>query len=62
MLFIFYNYILHFIFQYITLIKQNHVILMHCQLYIKVLLSYSLNTESRELKHVAAMFFQLYFV
>ena len=41
MLFIFYNYNLHFIFQYILLInkcKRHLAILRHCQLYIKALL------------------------
>ena len=55
-------HILHFIFSYTVLInkcKRHLVILSHCQLYIKALLSYSLKMASWEPKHVAAMFFQL---
>jgi len=63
MLFIFYNYILHFIFSYTPLLinkfKRHFVTLRHCQLYIKAVLSYSLKLASWKPKHVAAMFFQL---
>jgi len=59
-LFIFYIYILHFIFQYVISIKkykQDLVILRRCQLYIKALSSYSLKMASWKPKHIAAMFF-----
>jgi len=59
-IYIFHNYILHVIFQYITSIKkykQCLVILSHCQLYIKAHLSYILKKASWKPKRVVAMFF-----